>query len=523
MPAQDLPDRNGAADPADLERQAAAAYLSGRDAESTDLLARAHAAFVDRGDLARGALSAFWIGFILSYRGERAPAGGWLARAKRLAEEAGGRCAAAGYLLLPTALQHVGEGRLDAALARFEEAAAMGRQLRDADLANLALQGCGRTLVGLGRVADGLALLDEAMVAVTAGEVSPIVTGTIYCSVISACFDIFDLRRAQEWTTALDEWCASQPGMVPYRGECLVHRAEIMAMHGSWPDALAEAQRACECLSQPWARSARAAGDYVIGEIHRVRGEFDRADAAYQRVADAGRPPYPGLALLRLAQGRTDVARSAIARFMEGSTDRRTRSRGLPAQVEILLAVRDPAGARAAADELASIARTLDQPWVRATSAYCLGAVSLAEGRADDAMRNLQQARATWGELEAGYEAARTTLLLGLCCRALGDPEAAQAEITAAGRAFRALGASVDLARAEDLLAKGTPRGRDVLTAREKQILKLIASGRTNRAIAAALSISEKTVARHVSNIFTKLDLSSRAAATAYAFKNHLT
>jgi DNA-binding CsgD family transcriptional regulator len=505
-------------DPTDLERQGFACYLAGRDGDSVDLLSRAHAAFLDLGDLARAALSAFWIAFVLTNRSERARAGGWLTRAARLCEKAGD-CVAAGYLLLPAALQQVAAGDFDGAYARFEQAVAVGRRFRDPDLTNLAIQGCGRTLLARGRITDGLALLDEAMVAATAGEVSPLVTGTIYCSVISGCFDIFDLRRAQEWTSALDAWCATQPGIVPYRGECLVHRAEIMAIHGAWPDALVEAQRACECLSQPWAKAAHATGDYVLAELHRLRGDFDAAEAAYQRVADAGRPPYPGLALLRLAQGRPAAARAAMKRCMEDARDVRARLRALPAYVDVLLAAGDFEGADAASEELSGIAHRLDQPWLHALAAYCAGAVSLARGDAGGAVNELRRATGTWLDLDAPYEIARCRALLGLCKQRLRDRDAASMELTAAARAFDALGATPDRRRVESFLAR---RERGVLTAREREILKLVASGRTNKGIATALDISEKTVARHLSNIFTKLDLTSRAAATAYAIRNDL-
>ncbi len=499
-----------------------AAYLTGRDSEAADTLARAHNAFLGAGDGVRAARSAFWLAFMLLNAGEAARAAGWLARARRLLDEGQHDAVERGYLLLPVALQHVAGRDLTAAEATFAEAAHIGERFAEPDLVNLARQGRGRTLIGLGRTAQGVSLLDEVMVAVTSGEVSPVVAGTIYCSVISACFDMFDMRRAQEWTDALNRWCTSHPDLVPYRGECLVHRAEIMLLHGVWREAIEEAQRACDWLSQPSSRPPVGAAYYQLGELHRLCGEFTKAEEAYRIASQSGRAPYPGLALLRLAQGQCDAAKAAICRVAEEARDRRTRARVLAACVDILLAAGDVAPARTAADELSAIASAIDTPFVRALALHAKGAVLLDEGDAAAALTTLRDACTLWRDLEAPYEGARTTVLIGLACRLLGDADGAQMELAAAARVFRHLGAGPDLARVEKLSTTAPPRAAGQLTARELQVLALVASGKTNRSIADALSISEKTVARHVSNIFTKLDLSSRAAATAYAFRHHL-
>jgi DNA-binding CsgD family transcriptional regulator len=518
-------DGRSALEPTDLERLAMAAYLTGRDSESAGILARAHNAFIGQGNATSAARCAYWIAFMLHTKGDRAHSGGWFARARRLLDEGGqDDCVERGYLLLPVALQHAAEGDIPAAQAAFVEAARIGGRFGDRDLLSLARQGQGRALMGLGEIAGGLALLDEVMVGVTAGELSPIVAGVVYCSVISACFDVFDMRRAQEWTEALDRWCTSQD-LVPYRGQCLVHRAEIMRLHGVWPEAIVEAQRACERLAESSTASpgVGAAAFYQLAELHRLRGEFAKAEEAYRRAAEAGRAPYPGLALLRLAQGRTDAAKAAICRVVDEGRDHRARPMLLSACVEILLATGDVPAARRAADQLSAIAAAGDGPFLRGVAAHASGAVLLAEGDARAAVVRLRDALATWREFEAPYEAARAGVLIGLAVRELGDAEGGRMELDAAKRTFEQLGAAPDLARLDELRRNAAPRVADSpLTARELEVLRLVASGRTNRMIADELAISEKTVARHVSNIFTKLDLSSRAAATAYAFQHHL-
>jgi len=506
----------------DLELLALAAHLVGRDVDSADTWARAHQAFVNQGDPERASRCAFWLAFWLMIQGERARSGGWLARARRLLDDRYRDCVELGYLLVPVALQCLAEGDAATAHTTFGQAAEIGERFGDTDLVVFGRLGQGQALIRRGEIAAGVALLDETMIAVTVGEVSPVTAGIVYCAVILECQAIFDLRRAQEWTEALTQWCVSQPDLVPYRGQCLVHRAEIMQLHGAWRDAMDEVRRVCERLPQPAGQPWVGPAFYQQAELHRLRGEFAKAEEAYRQASRWGRTPQPGLAQLRLAQGQVDAAAAALRRAVDETHDRLSRCRLLGPYVEIMLASGDVDVARAAADELAEIAAVVEAPLLQAVSAHTAGAVLLARGNARDALGILRQAWAAWQELEAPYDTARVRVLIGLACRALGDEDSAQMEFDAARWVFRRLGAGPDLARVEALSRKVGSMGAGGLTPRDIEVLRLVAAVKTNRAIATDLFLSEKTVARHVSNIFTKLGLSSRSAATAYAFEHDL-
>jgi DNA-binding CsgD family transcriptional regulator len=512
-------DREAPLEPEDLERLATAAYLVGRDDESEDFRARAHQMFLARGDCEGAARSASLLAFGLLQRGARAPASGWFARAERLLDEAHLDCVVRGFLLIPSAIQHIVQGDPSAGHAVFTQAAEIASRFGDRDLASLACSGRGRALICLGHIAEGVALLDEAMVAVIAGDVTPILAGDIYCIVLEACQETFDLRRAYEWTVSLAHWCAAQPGLVRYRGECLLYRAEVMQWLGKWDDAAQDAQAACELLMS---RPAAGAAFYRLGEIHRLRGEFAKAETAYTRANERGRKPQPGLSLLRLAQGQIDAAAASIRGVLLDTRTPDARARMLGAAVEILLAAGDLETARASAAELSGIASAFDASLLSAASAHATGAVLLAEGDVVGAATALHRASEIWLNLETPYEEAQTCLLMATVCERRGDQDGRRLELNTALRLFKELKAEPRLARIADQSGRATRQSAGSLSEREVQVLRLLAAGKTNRDIAEELFISDKTVARHVSNIFDKLGVSSRTGATAWAFQHNL-
>lgn len=501
----------------DLEALGDAADGAGRDEDGRAARERAYAVYLQAGDPRRAARVAWRLFYDYARTGRRAIAGGWLGRAKRLLE---GHADSPehGLLLLVDAEAAHGAGDLAAAAEQAERARDYGRRFSDRDLEALGTQALGRILIDRAEISEGLARLDEAMLAAARGELGPDATGWTYCSVIAACHQLGDLQRAAEWTAALSQWCEEKPFSV-YPGLCRVHQAQILELGGAWTQAEEEAQRACEAGPE-----AAGGGCYEIGEIRRRVGDLEGAEDAFRRADELGHDPQPGLALLRLAQGRVEAAAAAIRRALSAeSGSRLARAKLLPAQVQIGLADGDLQAAEAAADELADIAEQYGSSGLRAAAFTARGRLQLAQQDAVGASRSLRQALRQWQELHVPYEVATTRLLLGLTYRTAGDEEAAASSFQAAAAIFEKLGAAVDARQSVDLLgareAAFVPGG---LTHREVEVLRLVAAGKTNKDIVAELHLSPRTVAHHLDSIFTKLGLSSRAAATAYAYEHGL-
>lgn len=508
-------DDQGALSADDLWRLAWAGQLTGREDAFRSAIDRAHRAYIDAHAPAAAARCAIWAAMRLAGFGEVGQASGWLSRARRLLEHAGGEHVEHGYLQLSEVQRSLAQGDYVAAFDGAGAAIAAAERFGDADLHAFALHAQGIARLRQARVQEGLALIDEAMLAVTADELMPVVSGIIYCSVISACRNVYALGRVHEWTDALRAWCERQPELVPFSGKCMVHRAEIMLLHGAWPDALDEARQAEVRCGQGGEADGVAAARYAQGEFHRLRGAFAEADDAYRQAALLGRDPQPGLALLRLAQGKRDAAVGAVRRALDERRSEASRARLLPAAVEVLLAAGDVDAARAAARELAGIAEAYREGVLDTLVAHWTGAVELADGDAAGALVALRRAWRGWQAIDAPYEAARARELVGHACEALRDGETAALELEAARESYRRLGAEPDLARLE-----GKAPGAAGLTPRELQVLRLVAGGGTNKAVAATLGLSERTIERHLSNIFDKLGVSSRSAATAYAYEH---
>jgi DNA-binding CsgD family transcriptional regulator len=505
----------------ELEALADAAWWLCKTDESIAARQRAYAAFRDTNDdrgAARAAARLFHDHF---YRGEGAVAVGWLRRGFRHVE-ADPDCVESGWLRMAEAELHLHRGPLEQAVSGAAKAIRTARDHRDADLAAVAMQIQGRALIAQGSIGDGLALLDEAMTCVLAGELAPLYTGWVYCSVILACKDLADLQRASEWTEAARSWCEALPATTPYsQGLCRIYRGEVLALRGAWAEAEAELRRAHQQLL-PHKPQGAAEASYGVGEVLRRRGDLAGAEQAFVRAQQLGWDPQPGMALLRLAQGRTEAAAAALRFALASPTvDRFGRARLLAAQVEVAIAAGALDEARRSARELVTMADGLSSAVVRATASMAQGALQLAAGSPTAALEQLLRGLSGWRELQLPYEEATARLLIGTIQRMLGDEEGGRIEINAARVGFERLGATADARHAAALLQqrRASPR---VLTDRQVQVLQLVAAGKNNRDIAGALHLSEHTVARHMQNVFAKLGVSSRAAATSSALRQGL-
>jgi DNA-binding NarL/FixJ family response regulator len=431
-----------------------------------------------------------------------------------------------GYEALNLGMIALFSGRAEESLDLLDRALEVAGRHDDVDLRLLAASGHGQALLSLGRMAEGMQELDGVMVLGTSSAASPEAVGQVYCAMISICRGCLDLGRGAEWTEVLSQWCDTQPDLQPYRGQCLVHRSEVLQVRGRWDEAIAETQRVLDDELRGERDVALGMALYQRAELHRVRGDDRQAEQGYRDALGAGHDPQPGLALLRLAQGRTADAVNAIRGALHAARDRLHRARLLPAAVEIALAANEADEARKACDELEEVAASFGTDVLGAMAAHARGAVALAGGEAEAALEPLRRAFRVWHEVGAPYIAARLRVLLARACRALGDRDTATLELDLARAVFQRLGAAPDLAALDKTVAApeapaagSTPAN---LSRRELEVLRLVASGKTNKLIAKQLFLSEKTVDRHVSNIFVKTNVSSRAAATAFAYQHGL-
>ena len=514
-----LADRAGPLSCDDLQRLGFAAYLIGGEVEFERCFDRLHRAQVDQGQREQAARTAIWLGLTLLFRGELAQSSAWVARAQRLIENID--CVEHGYVLLPSIERILREGDATEARTRAAKATAIGERFADADLTAMARHLEARALINLRQISAGLELLDETMLAVVGGELSPMVTGLMYCSVLEVCNKVYALDRAHEWTTAFARWCEPQSESLAFSSVCLVHRAEVRRSHGEWSAALEDACRACDREARG-RRKPPGGALYQQGEIHRLRGEHAAAEEAYGAASEVGYDPQPGLALLRMAQGQVDAACATLRSALHTTTNQSRRARLLPSCVEILLAAGAIDDARDAWRELSALSDALDADALRAAAAEAEGAIALAEGKPDAALGPLRRAFERWMHLDVPYDAARTRVLIGLACHALRDAETTRLELAAARAVFERLRARGDLARIDRVNPPSTSTAGKKLSPRERQVLRLIADGCTNKAIATRLSVSERTVDRHVSNILVKLDVPSRAAAIAFAYEHKI-
>lgn len=511
MQALRAADAAGMLDREDFKLLAISLSLTGDDSGSAAVMERGHQRALEVGDWRAAAEVAFWYGFTLFGRGEHARAGAWVTRSREIVHEHGIEGVEAALPDVAQARGLLAAGRTQEAQTLAEGAARVGRDRAEPNLEVLGRLTVGQTLLQQGRNDEALACFDEVMLTVSRAELDPPVTGIAYCAVVSACMALLDVPRAREWTDVLSEWCESQDGLVAFRGECLVHRSQLKAMDGDWPAALEEARLACDRDD----RTSSGNAWYQLGEVHRLRGAWAEAEDAYRHANSLGRQPEPGLALMRLAQGRVDAAATTFRRLY-AEPERVDRVDVLAGYADAMLAVHDLDAAEAAADELS---RSSDGgPLVhRALAQEVRGGVLLDRGEAADAVACLRAACEVWHSLELPYAVARVRVRIGDACRMLGDDDSAALEHDAARQTFTRLGAQPDLDRLDGATA---PRGG--LTAREVEVLRLVAGGHTNRVIARELVLSEKTVARHLSNIYGKLGIGSRAAATAYAYDHRL-
>jgi DNA-binding CsgD family transcriptional regulator len=500
----------------DLEAFAEAAQVLGRGDEAARLLRRAYDAHVEANDIESAVTSAFWLWQLLIINAEFARANGWVAQVRRLTQQDHD------WFLITDAYSLIGAAEYEAAAQLLARAAQDASHRRQVDLVAFATTIWGRALIKSGRLKEGLSRLDEAMLPVIDGDASPRARTMMYCAAIATCHEVREFARAREWTLALGVWLESLSGLRgAYFGNCRIYRSYLMRLRGSWREAVNEVAVVCDDLSGGYGELVASHAFYQLGEMHRLLGNPE-AEEAYRRAAQYGAPTQPGLALLRLAQDDIDTALVGIRRALAETKGQLERLDLLAACVTIALAARDLDVARSAVTEMALIAEVYDTAAVQAELVGARGAVALAEGDAATALPLLRSAAQSWREMDAPYAVATLSVLIGMGCRSMGDEEAAQLEFGSARDTFARLGARPDLRRVETLLKPPQPVGSHGLSAREIEVLRLIAAGKTNHAIATELFLSERTVHRHVTNIFDKLGVRSRTAAASYGIQHHI-
>ena len=481
----------------DLDNYGLALHLAGLDAAADAARERAHHAYVAAGRIEPACRVAFWLALALTLRGEPARGGGWFARAQSVLDAAGPQDSVLqSFLVLPQAMGALFGGDAATAEQLAGRAVAAAHDYGDNDLLVLGRNARGQALVARGDVEAGLAELGEMIVVVTTAEdIYPQLAGVVYCAAISTCHEALDVRRGREWTAALTRWCAEQPELVPFRGQCTVHRGEILQLTGSWDEASTEYARAASSTVESHLELATGPAWYHRGELHRLRGEFAEAEAAYEQAVRAGHDPQPGLAVLRVAQGRPAAAVAALRRALTEVSRASGRLRLLPAVVEVAVDAGDLQVAREAAAELRVAAAQRSSVVVAASALQASGIVHLAGGDAASAAASLRRACAAWQQIPAPYDVARCRVRLAVACRVLGDEDTAHLELRAAKWVFDELGALPDSVAVAALLTSSAPpsaRAAAGLTLREHEVLRLVGTGATNRAIAATLFLSEK-------------------------------
>jgi DNA-binding NarL/FixJ family response regulator len=501
----------------DLAALSEAAWWLGLIRETLEVSEECHHRLLEDGQIERAAMVALENSFNWFLRGQPEIGSGWISRARRLLDGLP-TCVGHGFLLWMEASEQAEAGDVDAALASARRMCAMAEELDAPMLTSFGLALEGTLVIRHGDTERGFGLLDEAMLPVLAGRLSPDSAGNLYCQMMSICHELADVPRARRWTEITESWCDGFTSAVMFAGICRVHRTQLLRLQGDWDEAVSAATLAAEELAE---LNNEAVGEalYEIGETDRLRGDLAGARSRYDAAREFGRDPEPGASLLLLAEGRPDQAHAAITRRLTEVNDPFVRARLLRGQVDIALVRSDLETIDAAADELTAIADRYRTPGFRAWAESAHGVHLLVTGAVDDALAALRSALSSYQVMGATYDAAVTRLLIARALASSGDAGASQAEADRARAVLDELGAVAPPGYALESKARVLPGG---LTVREAEILVAIAEGLSNREVAGHLVISEKTVARHLANVYAKLGVSSRTAAAAWAHRNGL-